>query len=162
MITANYCQPLRSVWSCLSHSPPFFFTTSNDPPFFCERVQTFTLATRTWTALANTMPTPRTGLSITTFDAKFYAIGGIGEVEASTNTVEIFDPATLKWRTHASLQQSRSLHCAGAVGNRIIVAGGVIEKSLNAVEWNDGLEGQSWVKGTPMGSAREACAIVVV
>jgi len=83
-----------------------------------------------WTTLPD-LPTARNHLVVTAIDAKVFVVGGRFEAGAAspmTDVVEVFDPATQKWSTAASMPGKRGgingilargcLHVFGGEGNR--------------------------------------------
>jgi DNA-binding CsgD family transcriptional regulator/N-acetylneuraminic acid mutarotase len=69
------------------------------------------------------LPTPRRGLAVASFENQIYAIGGEG-TQGITNIVERYDPQTNLWSVLASKPTSVSDICAGVIGGLIYVPGG--------------------------------------
>jgi len=75
------------------------------------------------------IPTARNHVGAGAIDGKVYAIGGAANQDAdetALSTVEMYDPATDKWSTAASLPTPRALIMSGVdvFANRVIVGGG--------------------------------------
>lgn len=78
--------------------------------------------TGAWTQGAP-MPTPRSDAASAVVDGKIYVIGGLLASGESTDTVEVYDPATDTWETLAPLQGFDHA-MAATVGGKIYVIGG--------------------------------------
>jgi N-acetylneuraminic acid mutarotase len=91
-------------------------------------------ATNTWT-LKTSMPTPRTGLAVASYQGKIYCIGGViahnesGFVMSTVN--EVYDPATDTWTTKTPMPTPRSWLSANVVDDKIYLIGGEPNRTLN-------------------------------
>ena len=93
---------------------------------FSNRHERFDPLTGTWQRLA-ALPLPAHHLSGVAFGDRIYYIGGLlGYPFVATGAVWIYDPATDRFSTGASMPLGRGRGAAGVVahGNRIYVAGG--------------------------------------
>jgi len=84
--------------------------------------------TDTWTT-KSPMPTARSGFAIAVYQNKIYCIGGTtGDsnnfVSGFTSVNEVYDPATDKWDTKASMPTPRADLCANVVNGKIYCIGG--------------------------------------
>ncbi|MGW8289149.1 MAG: Kelch repeat-containing protein, partial [Candidatus Bathyarchaeia archaeon] len=84
--------------------------------------------TDTWTTKSS-MPTPRSGFAIAVYQNKIYCIGGTtgdsdNSVSGLTGATEVYDPATDKWETRASMPTPRADLCAGITNGSIYCMGG--------------------------------------
>ena len=118
-----------------------------------NRVWEYTPATDTWRELAP-MPTKRGGGIALVYDNKIWVIGGAGfhplqaediSIAAgvphrTVNTVEVFDPATGKWETKASMNIPRNHLAGGVVNGRIYVMGGRLGSSFVGASSTDAVE----------------------
>lgn len=83
--------------------------------------------TDTWEEKAP-IPTPRHNYSAAVYNNKIYIFGGNtnkgGDIWSFTSSVEVYDPATNKWDTCASLPTTRVGFGIGLINNKILIAGG--------------------------------------
>jgi Kelch motif len=82
------------------------------------------------------LPAPTTWAATVVLDQKLYVIGGF-DGQFSLDEVWVFDPAPATWQRAASLNYPRQRPLAGAIGGRIIVAGGTDIVSLVSAEIYD-------------------------
>ena len=118
-----------------------------------NRVWEYTPATDSWRELAP-MPTKRGGGIALVLDNKIWVIGGAGfhplqaediSIAAgvphrTVNTVEVFDPATGKWETKASMLVPRNHLAGGVVNGKIYVMGGRMGSSFVGASSTDAVE----------------------
>jgi hypothetical protein len=83
-----------------------------------------------WSAKAP-LPTPRSEVASAVLDAKLYVIAGFNAQGASTNVVEVYDPASDTWQRLASLPQARDHAMAAAHGGKVYVFGGGLAQATN-------------------------------
>jgi len=88
-------------------------------------------ATNTW-ASKKSMPTPRDGFAIASYQNKIYCIGG-STSNGITDITEVYDPATDTWETKASALTARSQITANVIDGKIYVIGGYPNGTLNEV-----------------------------
>lgn len=70
------------------------------------------------------LPTPRTGMAVTTYENKIYAIGG-DSLSGVTNVVEAYDPGTKLWSTLLEKPTAVAFASAEVIGGDIFVPGGI-------------------------------------
>jgi len=124
----------------------------------------------TWRAAAP-MPTKRTEVAAAVLDGKIYVVGGfekpsLGNVMnlAITPSVEVYDPATDRWASKASLPVGLHHVGIGVVDGRLYVMGGYSRSGLSV--WNpvatvyayDPVT-DSWAERAPMPTARGALSV---
>jgi N-acetylneuraminic acid mutarotase len=105
--------------------------------------------------------------AVAVHDGRLYAVGGGGPGFASLDTVEVFDPATERWRTARPMPTKRSGAMAVSIGGRIAVIGGGFKKPdgkfrfLRTVELYDPAKDQ-WSRGPDMCEPHDypACAVL--
>jgi hypothetical protein len=78
-----------------------------------------------WTNDSRYMTTPRGGLAAVAHAGWIYAIGGYGQHGAMLSSVEYIDLQTGQWTSAMPITEPRAFHGAAAVGNRLIVIGGM-------------------------------------
>ena len=76
-----------------------------------------------WITLAP-MPTVRQEMPSVVLDGKIYTAGGISQLGATLNTLEIYDPATNTWSTGVPMPAVRHHHAMCVLDNKIYVIGG--------------------------------------
>lgn len=109
---------------------------------------------------------PRVYLAAAALNGKIYAVGGSPDCcgNASTNTVEVYDPATNTWSDRAPLPVALQTSAAAAVGGKLYVFGGFVpgqgvlrttfEYDPEANAWND--------DRAPLPTARDQAPAVVL
>jgi N-acetylneuraminic acid mutarotase len=85
-------------------------------------VEVYDPAANTWTNLAP-MRVARNHLAGGVINGKFYAVGGRGSADASTD-LEVYNPQTNAWSTLADMPTGRSGIAAGVVNDELYVFGG--------------------------------------
>ena len=93
-------------------------------------------ATNSWNSLANALTSWAEASAVVTGD-KLYIVGGCINSDCrvgNTGTLEVYDPSTNIWSTKASMPTARSYVAAGAINNKIYVAGGgqVCQPTVNS------------------------------
>ena len=101
-----------------------------DPPSWVQCTSTnekYDPATDRWVFKAS-MPTSRASFGIAVYNNKIYCIGGTTDVKNGQYVVsgvnEIYDPATDKWETKASMPTARVGVTANVVDGKIYLLGG--------------------------------------
>jgi len=107
------------------------------------------------------MSTPRNRLTATVQDNLLYAIGGINkDQDGELNTVEMYNPRSGQWTSVSSMNTSRVMHGAAAMGGLVYVVGGWGGGTdLDTVEIYNVTSGQ-WKYGTSMTQPRVSSGVV--
>lgn len=109
--------------------------------------------TNTWEEKAP-IPIPKHNYSAAVYNDKIYIFGGAtnkdGNIWASTSSVEVYDPATNKWDTCASLPTTRFDPGIGLINNKILIVGGFSgDKDMTRVDLFDPTMGL-WSQSNPI------------
>lgn len=117
------------------------------------------------------MPTKRTEVAVAALDGKIYVVGGfekprLGNVLnfAITPSVEMYDPATDRWTSKASMPVGLHHIGIGVAGGRLYVIGGYRQSGLSV--WNPVATvyaydptTDSWTERAPMPTVRGALSV---
>ena len=83
--------------------------------------------------------------------------------EKALKSVEIFNPATGRWRTGVALAERRAFHRAAVLGDSVYVVGGFDGvRDLDTVSRLDMVERGEWIMETPLAHPRSGLGIGVV
>jgi len=100
-------------------------------------VEAYDPATDTWTTKAP-IPTARGFFSTSVVNGKIYAVGGsagyMGYETLTSNTVEVFDPATNTWAVGAELSIPRGALTTSTVNGKLYAIGGDLYEALNFLD----------------------------
>jgi N-acetylneuraminic acid mutarotase len=119
--------------------------------------------TDSWTERAP-MPTARGALSVTEYDGKLYAIGGVDR-KANTSAVEVYDPVRNVWTTVAPLPTPRDHLATATVAGKIYAIGGRLDgdysRNLAVTEQYDPTTDR-WTRVANLPTARSGITAAVV
>src|SRR5204863_8950815 len=110
----------------------------------------YNIATDTWTPLATAPSTINQAPSAAIWNGKIYAIGGLNG--SPTTTVQIYDIASNTWSAGAPIPLGTYGAAAGALNNKVFVAGGTDPGGANpttALQVYD-IATNTWSVGTAM------------
>lgn len=127
------------------------------------------LSLGTWSEKAP-MPKPRAGAAVAALDGQLFVVSGVDE-SATTDAVDVYDPATDKWTTRASIPTARTAAGAAAIAGKLYVFGGCGRNSegnhdcrvatTNVVEVYDP-HTNAWTTRAPMPTPRSLMAAAVI
>ena len=119
--------------------------------------------TKTFTAVAATMTSPRGGHAAALLaDGKVLLMGGFNNSSVALNSAEVFDPATLTFKALASTMASRraDLRAISLPDGKVLLAGGGSSNiAFNSAELYDPTTQTFTAISATMGSPREAHAM---
>lgn len=137
----------------------------------------YDLAARKWSEGAP-MLTPRGALAVAVVEGKIHAIGGtVSDPSAldahdhnagtasgnSVGTHEVYDPATNRWARRTPMPTARNHHGAAAVGGRIYVPAGRVNRDFELTVhevYDPGTD--SWSRLPPVPTGRSGIAVVAL
>ena len=138
-----------------------------------QTAQLYDALTNAWTELPPMLSGPRHGCGGALLDGLVYVVGGSYAARSEApdpsswkDSTEVFDLATQEWRQVAAPSADKVFPAVGAVGGRIVVAGGESSSGpdgANAgrhVEAFDPTRG-TWTDCAPMLTTRSACGFTV-
>ena len=108
-----------------------------------------------WSSLANALTSRALAAAVVVGD-KLYVMGGCINsdcIPGLTGTLEVYDPATNSWTSKTGMPTPRTTVAAGAINNKIYVAGGMQQcgpcTPLSVLEIYD-VATDTWTTGAPM------------
>jgi len=111
------------------------------------------------------LPEPLNHIGFVTYEGDLYVVGGHGELlwgAAPKRGFYRYSPETREWTTLAPMPTARGAAAVEVVGDRLVVAGGMIRgRAVSIVEVYDFGEGR-WVDAAPMPAPREHAGTAVV
>jgi hypothetical protein len=111
------------------------------------------------------LPEPLNHIGFVAYRGDLYAVGGFGELLWGLETKSAlyrYSPATRTWTELPSMRRGRGAVAAGVVGDRLIVAGGlVLGRPVTTVEVYD-FKAQRWSTAAPLPAPREHAAGAVL
>ena len=98
----------------------------------CGTVEAYDPLSGAWTRMTS-LSVARNHHTATVVDGKIYVLGGIATTDndvygASTDRVDVYDPAADSWQQLASMPSVRSLHVAAVLDGKIYVIGGMTSR----------------------------------
>uniref|UniRef100_A0A096LRQ1 Si:ch211-63p21.8 n=1 Tax=Poecilia formosa TaxID=48698 RepID=A0A096LRQ1_POEFO len=100
-----------------------YFYAKNNIMTSAYRYYSYNPVTNTWKRLAD-MQEPRSNFSLVVHEERLYAIGGDKEIDANTDSVEMYKPDSNSWSLVHPLDQTLSGYGVSALNGGIFISGG--------------------------------------